>query len=94
MTAYSINTSNGALTQLGSTTSGGQSYATGLQPVAIGIDARLHHFLFTANFLGNSVSGFEISPTDGTLINSQNSPYTANAQPTSVVAIPHNGTTN
>ena len=33
--------------------------------------------------------GFELSPTDGTLLNSQNSPYTANAQPTAVAAIPH-----
>ena len=85
VTAYSV--SNGALTRLG-------SYATGLQPVAIGIDARLHHFLFTANFLGNSVSGFELSSTDGTLVNSQNTPYTSNAQPTAIVAIPHNGTIN
>jgi 6-phosphogluconolactonase (cycloisomerase 2 family) len=85
VTAYSI--SGGALTSLG-------SFPTGLQPMAVGIDANLHHFLFTANFLGNSVSGFELNPTNGMLINSQNSPYASNAQPTAVVAIPHNGTTN
>ncbi len=85
--AYSM--SGGALTSIG-------SYPTGLQPVAIGIDPSTNHFLYTANYLGNTVSGtlsgFELSPTAGTLINSQNSPYTANAQPTAVAAIPHNGT--
>jgi DNA-binding beta-propeller fold protein YncE len=64
--------------------------STGLQPVAIGIDPSHHHFLFTADFLGSTVSGFEVG-ADGTLIGSQNSPYTANAQPTAAVAIPHNG---
>jgi 6-phosphogluconolactonase (cycloisomerase 2 family) len=87
VTAYSM--SSGALTRVG-------SYATGLQPVAIGIDPSTNHFLYTANFLGTTVngtvSGFELSSTAGTLINSQNSPYSANALPTAVAAIPHNGT--
>jgi 6-phosphogluconolactonase (cycloisomerase 2 family) len=84
VTAYSM--SNGALTNLG-------TYASGLQPIAIGIDPSTSHFLFTANYLGQNVSGtvsgFELSPTAGTLVNSQNSPYTSNAQPTAVVAISH-----
>jgi len=81
VTAYSI--TSGALTRVG-------TFATGVQPVAIGIDPSTSHFVFTVNFLGNNVSGFELNPVDGTLINSQNTPYTANAQPTAVVAIPHN----
>jgi 6-phosphogluconolactonase (cycloisomerase 2 family) len=87
VTAYSIN--GGALTSLG-------TYATGEQPVAIGIDPSTNHFLYTANFLGSGVngtiSGFELSPTAGTLVNSQNSPFTSNAQPTAVAAIPHGST--
>jgi len=83
--AYSIGGS-GALTRIG-------TYASGLQPVAIGIDPSTNHFVFTVNFLGNgatgSVSDFELSTTDGTLINTQHSPYTSNAQPTAVAAIPH-----
>jgi hypothetical protein len=82
--AYSM--SNGALTRLG-------SYPTGLQPVAIGVDPSTNHFLYTANFLGTTVngtvSGFELSPTAGTLVNSQNSPYTANSLPTAIVGISH-----
>jgi DNA-binding beta-propeller fold protein YncE len=84
VSAYSI--SSGALTSLG-------SYATGTQPVAIGIDPSTSHFLYTANFLGSgingTISGFELDPTAGTLVNSENSPYNANAQPTAVAAIPH-----
>ena len=83
VTAYSI--SNGALSSIG-------TYATGLQPVAIGIDPSTEHFLYTLNFLDNTVSGFELSITNGTLLDSQNSPFPSNAQPTAVAAVPHNGT--
>jgi len=83
ITAYSM--SGGVLTRIG-------SYATGLQPVAIGIDPSTNHFLYTANFLSNTVSGFELSSTAGTLLDSQFTPYSTNAQPVAVAAIPHNGT--
>ena len=83
VTAYSM--SSGVLTRIG-------TYATGLQPVAIGIDPSTNHFLYTANFLDNTVSGFELSTTAGTLLDSQFSPYATNAQPIAVAAIPHNGT--
>jgi 6-phosphogluconolactonase (cycloisomerase 2 family) len=83
VTAYSI--SNGALTSIG-------TYSTGLQPVAIGIDPSTEHFLYTINFLDNTVSGFELSTTTGTLLDSQLSPFASNDQPTAAAAIPHNGT--
>jgi 6-phosphogluconolactonase len=80
LTAYSI--SNGALTYIA-------TYATGTQPVAIGIDPSKNQFIYTANFLGNTVSGFEVNPADGSLLASQLSPFAANANPTAVTAIPH-----
>ncbi|HEV2487859.1 MAG TPA: beta-propeller fold lactonase family protein [Terracidiphilus sp.] len=83
ISAYSM--SNGVLTRIG-------NYPTGLQPVAIGIDPSTNHFLYTANFLGNNVSGFQLSQTAGTLLVSQYSPFPSNNQPTAVAAIPHNGT--
>ena len=64
VTAYSM--SSGALTQIG-------SYATS-QPTAIMIDPSTHYYLYTANFLGSNVSGFQLSSTDGTLINTENTP--------------------
>jgi 6-phosphogluconolactonase (cycloisomerase 2 family) len=83
ISVYSM--SNGVLTRLG-------NYAVGNQPVAIGVDPSTERFVFTANFLGNNVSGFQLQPTDGTLFISQGSPFPSNAQPTAVAAIPHNGT--
>jgi 6-phosphogluconolactonase (cycloisomerase 2 family) len=84
VTAYSIS-SSGALSSIG-------TYATGLQPLAIGIDPSTEHFLYTINFLDNTVSGFQLSTTNGTLLDSQLSPFLSNDQPTAVAAIPHNGT--
>lgn len=83
VTAYSV--SNGKLTAIA-------QYATGTQPVAIGIDPSTNRFLFTANFLGSNVSGFALNTSDGTLLLSQDSPYGASPQPVAVAAIPHNGT--
>ena len=76
---------NGVLTRLG-------SYAVGTQPVAIGVDPSTERFIFTANFLGNNVSGFQLQKADGTLFLSQGTPFVSNNQPTAVAAIPHNGT--
>jgi 6-phosphogluconolactonase (cycloisomerase 2 family) len=85
VSAYSIG-NNGALTNIG-------TYAAGIDPVAMGIDPATSHFLFTANFtpdgVSGSVSNFELSATAGTLVDGQNSPYTSNANPTAVVAVPH-----
>jgi 6-phosphogluconolactonase (cycloisomerase 2 family) len=80
---YSI--SSGSLNRLG-------TYTTGTQPVAIGIDPSLNQYVFTANFLGNNVSGFQLNLTDGSLLNSQFSPSASNANPTAVAAIPHGST--
>jgi 6-phosphogluconolactonase len=81
--AYTINAGN--LNSVG-------VYTTGVQPVAIGIDPSLNQYLYTANFLGNTVSGFQIDMSNGTLLNSQFSPYKASAQPTAVASIPHGST--
>ena len=83
VTAYSM--SSGVLTRIG-------TYATGLQPVAMGIDPSTNHFLYTANFLASTVSGFELSSTDGSLLDAQFSPYATNSEPVAVAAIPHKGT--
>jgi 6-phosphogluconolactonase len=83
VTAYTI--SSGVLTRIG-------SYACGTQPVAIGIDPSLHEYLYTANFLGNSVSGFQIQASNGSLVNSKGATYAASANPTAVAAIPHGST--
>ena len=81
VSAYSIG-SGGALASIA-------TYPSGTQPVAIGIDPSTSHFLFTVNFLGGNVSDFEVNTATGALVNTQHSPYTSNAQPTAVAAVPH-----
>jgi 6-phosphogluconolactonase len=80
VTGYSI--SSGNLTRL-------ETYATDTQPVALGIDPSMNQYLYTVNFLAGTVSGFEMNASTGALLNSQFSPFTANANPTAVAAIPH-----
>jgi 6-phosphogluconolactonase (cycloisomerase 2 family) len=80
VTVYSA--SSGALSSIG-------SYPTGTQPVAIGIDPSLNEYVYVANFLGDTVSGFQLNATNGTLLTSQYSPFSSNANPTAVAAIPH-----
>lgn len=74
--------SGGNLTRL-------QTYATDTQPVAVGIDPAMNQYLYTVNFLSSTVSGFDLNSSTGALLNSQSSPFTANANPTAVAAIPH-----
>jgi len=82
VTAYSV--SSGNLTQIG-------AYASSLNPVAVTVDPRNVGYLYTVNFLGNSLSGYQINQTSGALINAQASPYTSSAQPVTVTGIPHAG---
>lgn len=82
LSVYSI--TSGTLSNLG-------SYTTGIQPVAVGIDPSMNQYVYTANFLGNNVSGFQLNATNGSLLNSQFSPSASNANPTAVAAITHNG---
>jgi 6-phosphogluconolactonase len=80
LTVYGIN--GGTLNKL-------STYSTGAQPVAVGIDPALNQYVYTANFLGSSVNGFQLNLNDGTLLNSQFSPSAANALPTAVAAVTH-----
>jgi 6-phosphogluconolactonase (cycloisomerase 2 family) len=63
--------------------------STDTEPVAIIVDPALGRFVYTANYLGNSVSGFELNPNTGALAATQATPYASGANPTAVVAVPH-----
>lgn len=92
VSAYSL--SAGLLSPIITTDSPkGATFATDTQPVAIGIDPALNQYLYTANFLGNTVSGFQIDSSTGLLLSSQFSPSKSNANPTAVAAIPHGSST-
>jgi len=81
--------SSGALTPVPNGT-----FAVGTDPIAIIGDPRQLGFLYTVNFLGNSLSGFQVKPDSGVLLNAQHTPYGSIAQPTAIAGIPHSGNTH
>jgi 6-phosphogluconolactonase (cycloisomerase 2 family) len=53
------------------------------------VDPALGRFVYTANYLGNSVSGFRLDTTAGSLSQLQSTPYLTGSEPTALVIIPH-----
>ena len=70
-------------------TTGSATNSTDTQPVAIAVDPALGRFVYTANYLGNSVSGFRLDPTAGTLTATQSTPYPSDSKPTAIAVVPH-----
>jgi 6-phosphogluconolactonase len=88
VTAYVIDLTTGTpSTAINST--GSQTNSTDTQPVSIAVDPALGRYVYTANYLGNSVSGFRLDPTAGTLKQTQATPYPTGIHPTAVVLAPH-----
>jgi 6-phosphogluconolactonase (cycloisomerase 2 family) len=68
---------------------GGSTNSTDTSPVAIAVDPALGRYVYTANYLGNSVSGFRLDPTAGTLKQTQSTPYPSGNKPTAIAIVPH-----
>ena len=64
-------------------------YATDTQPDAIAIDPALGRFVYTANYLGNSVSGFRMNTDTGVVTATQATPYPSGSKPTALIIVPH-----
>lgn len=88
VSAYVIDLATGTPSAAVNTT-GAQVNSTDTQPIAIAVDPALGRFVYTANYLGNSVSGFRLDPTAGNLKQTQSTPYPSNAKPTALVIVPH-----
>jgi len=88
VTADSIVASTGAATAVVNVT-GSATNSTDAQPVAIIVEPALGRYVYTANKLGNSVSGFKMDPSAGSLSATQATPYPTGNQPTALVAVPH-----
>jgi 6-phosphogluconolactonase len=84
-TVSAYNASSGSLSSIA-------TYTASINPVAITVDPRNIGFLYTVNFLGSSLSGFQINTNNGTLVNTQASPYASSLQPTAISGVPHGGT--
>jgi 6-phosphogluconolactonase len=88
VSAYAIDLATG-IPSLAINTTGSQTNNTDTEPVSVVVDPALGRFVFTSNFLGNSLSGFRLNPTTGTLAQTQATPYPSVNKPTAVACIPH-----
>jgi len=88
VSAYAIDLATGTPSAAVNTT-GSTTNTTGTQPVAILVDPGFGRYVYTANYLDNSLSGFQLNPSTGTLSPAQNGPYPTVSQPTAIVAVPH-----
>jgi 6-phosphogluconolactonase len=88
VSAYTIDLTTGTpsitLNPTGSATN-----STDTQPVALVVDPALGRFIYTANHLGDSISGFELNTNTGALAPTQAAPYPAGASPTAIASVPH-----
>jgi 6-phosphogluconolactonase len=85
VSAYAIDRATGNATQI----SGSTTYAVDAGPLCILIEPSEGRFIYTANFLGNTVSGLFLNPANGMLSAVQNTPFKAAGQPTCSAAITH-----
>ncbi len=88
VSAYAIDIATGTPSSAVNTT-GSTTNTTGTEPVAILVDPGFARYVYTANFLDNSLSGFQINPNTGTLSITQNGPYPSVGQPTALASVPH-----
>ena len=89
VTPYNIALATGTPTAIVNIT-GSQVNSTDTQPVAVVVDASVGRFVYTANHLDSSISGFELSADTGALTPAQASPYPTGANPTALATVPHN----
>lgn len=89
VTAYVIDLPTGTPSTAVNTT-GSQTNNTDTQPMSVAVDPALGRFVYTANYLGNSVSGFRLDPIAGTLTQTQATPYPLHGnKPTALLLVPH-----
>jgi 6-phosphogluconolactonase (cycloisomerase 2 family) len=83
VSSYAINTTAGGLTPASTT------FAVGTGPTCVAIDPALGIYLYTSNEIGNSVSGLQLNPQTGTLIQIQGTPFNSQNLTTCLVAVPN-----
>ncbi len=88
VSSYAIELATG-IPSLAINVTGGQTNGTDTQPVSLIVDPALGRYVFTANHLGNSISGFRLNPNTGNLEQTQATPYPSLNKPTAVACIPH-----
>jgi 6-phosphogluconolactonase len=87
VSAFDITLATGAPSAAVNTT-GSATNTTDTTPMAVIVDPALGRFVYTANYQGNSVSGFTLNPNTGTLNPTIATPYPSGYKPTALAAIP------
>ena len=85
VSAYAIDRATGNATQI----SGATAYSVDAGPTFVLIEPAEGRFLYTSNFLGDTVSGLSLNPANGQLAAVQNTPFKAAGQPTCIAAVTH-----
>ena len=88
VSAYSITLSTGVPTAVVNVT-GSASTTTDTEPVSIIVEPALGRYVYTANALGNDISGFDLNINSGALKYDQATPYPTGSNPTALIAVPH-----
>jgi len=88
VSAYTIDLTTGTPSASVNTT-GSQTNATDTTPVSVIVDPSIGTFVYTANEVGNSISGFTLNPNTGALQPSQSTPYPTGNKPVALAAVPH-----
>ena len=58
-------------------------------PAAIIVEDSIGRYVYTANFIGNSVSSLYLDPNAGTTQTGQNSPFPGVSKPTAIATVKH-----
>jgi 6-phosphogluconolactonase len=85
VSAYTIDRATGNATQIAGTS----AYSVDAGPLCVLIEPAEARFVYTMNFLGNTVSGLRLTPSTGALAPVQNTPFKVGGQPTCGAAITH-----
>jgi DNA-binding beta-propeller fold protein YncE len=88
VSAYVIDLSTGTPSGAVNVT-GSQLNSTDTTPVSVIVDPALGRFVYTANQIGDTVSGFRLDPNTGALTTTQATPYPVGAAPSALAAVPH-----
>jgi 6-phosphogluconolactonase (cycloisomerase 2 family) len=86
VSGYALNAQNGQPSGLAGTSN---STATDPGPAAVIVEASIGRYVYTANFIGNSVSSLYLDPNAGTTHPGQNTPFVGTAKATAVTAVKH-----
>jgi 6-phosphogluconolactonase len=88
VSSYAIDLATG-IPSIAVSSTGSSNNATDTQPNAIVVEPAEARYVYTANTLGNSVSGFRLNPNTGVISQTQATPYPSEEKPTAIVAVPH-----